>query len=371
MKLLVISHPCVVAANQSFFKWIAELSGWEVTLVVPARWRSDFTASREVPRLAGFAGRIIAVPVYFSGNITLHMYHWRLLAVLRAERADVVYVHNESHALSTFQAVMCNRFAGRARLGFYAAQNLRRRYPWPARLIERCNLRAADFGFPVTEAARAILLEKGFAGRLAVLPLGLTEAANSVPAPAAGCPVIGYVGRLVAAKGVDVLLRALAGLRAADWRCDIIGDGPARPALAALAAELGLTARVRFLGYVAHGEVFRNFRGLAMLVVPSRTMPNWREQFGRVIIEALAAGVPVIGSDSGEIPVLIGKLGGGLVVPENAPPALAAAIDRLLADPALRVALAARGLGNVRRYFLERDIAAAFVAEVGAVLAAA
>src|SRR4029077_20714900 len=88
-----------------------------------------------------------------------------------------------------------------------------------------------------------------------------------------------------------------------------------------------------------------------VLVLPSRTTPTWAEQFGRVLVEALWCGVPVIGSDSGAIPVVVNTTGGGLLSPEGAVAALANALFELRADPAVREALAGKGRESVERLF--------------------
>jgi glycosyltransferase involved in cell wall biosynthesis len=369
MKLAIISHACVVPENQLFFQRVQECAGWDIVIIIPAGWKTDFHDSYKVRKLPGFQGRLIPISVFGEGRITLHLYHWRLFRVLRAERPDVIYVHNESHALASFQAILYNRFFSKAIIGFYAAQNIQRRHPWPFRAIEKFILAKADFCFPVSESARATILEKKFAGRVAVLPLGVDDGnfldrAERAPGPA----VIGYAGRLVPQKGVAVLLRALARVAAPNWRCDIIGDGPEKDGLHDLAVALGIADKVRFLGYVGHGEIARYLQNFTMLVLPSLTTASWKEQFGRVIIEALAAGVPVIGSDSGEIPFLIRKLEGGLVVRENDADELADAIDTLLADAALRASLAETGANNVRTYFMAPRIAARFVDEIETIL---
>jgi len=111
------------------------------------------------------------------------------------------------------------------------------------------------------------------------------------------------------------------------------------------------------LDYVKHAEIPQILKGLSVLVLPSLTAQNWREQFGRVIIEALASEVPVVGSDSGEIPFLIEKLGGGLVTREGEPRELADALDRLNRDSDLRRRLGLTGKRNVLKFFLEEEIA--------------
>ena len=110
-------------------------------------------------------------------------------------------------------------------------------------------------------------------------------------------------------------------------------------------------------------------QALAVLVLPSHTQPRWKEQFGRVLTEAMACGVPVIGSSSGAIPEVIGDA--GLVFPEGDAAALAAALERLRIDPALHAALAAAGLARVRAHYTQDVIATRTAAFYRALLAGA
>ena len=97
------------------------------------------------------------------------------------------------------------------------------------------------------------------------------------------------------------------------------------------------------------------YRSLDLLVLPSRTRPNWKEQFGRVLIEAMACGVPVLGSDSGEIPHVIGDA--GIVFPEGDVEMLRCQVQRLMVDRAARNSLAAAGRQRVLDRFTMAEIA--------------
>jgi glycosyltransferase involved in cell wall biosynthesis len=167
---------------------------------------------------------------------------------------------------------------------------------------------------------------------------------------------IGYVGRLIEAKGPDVLLRAVAGLPGS-WRLCIAGAGPRRARLTSLARQLGLADRVSFDPSVSSTDVPRYLNGLDALVLPSLTRPNWKEQFGRILIEAMACGVPVVGSDSGEIPGVVGEA--GLLFPEGDIQALRSQLSRLLDAPALREDLSKRGRARVLAKFTQACIARA------------
>jgi glycosyltransferase involved in cell wall biosynthesis len=162
-------------------------------------------------------------------------------------------------------------------------------------------------------------------------------------------PYVGFLGRLEPVKGLDYLLEAATRLRSPGTLV-IAGDGPEGPRLKALAAERGLTERVRFLPGMPFAAVPGFIRALDALVLPSITIPpEHKEQFGRVLTEAMAAGVPVLGSSSGAIPEVIDQA--GLVVPERDPAALADGIERLLADPDLRTHLAELGRTRVREQY--------------------
>jgi glycosyltransferase involved in cell wall biosynthesis len=152
--------------------------------------------------------------------------------------------------------------------------------------------------------------------------------------------IVGYVGRLVEEKGVDLFLEALAGLEGV-WRAYVLGSGPARETLRAQARQLGLADRVSFDSWIPSAQMPAYYRQLDALVVPSRTRPNWKEQFGRVLVEAMACGVPV-----------------GLVFPEGQVEVLQAHLARLLHDLDLRAELATRGRERVLAHYTQAQIAA-------------
>jgi glycosyltransferase involved in cell wall biosynthesis len=165
---------------------------------------------------------------------------------------------------------------------------------------------------------------------------------------------IGYAGGLVPEKGVDLILRACAGL-VGDWQLTLAGEGSSRAELERLAAALQIADRMRFAGRIGSDAMPMFYHELDVLVLPSRTRPNWKEQFGRVLVEAMACGVAVIGSDCGEIPQVIG--GAGLVFAEEDVVGLREALQRLLDSPEERQRLAAVGRQRVLDHFTMQQIA--------------
>jgi glycosyltransferase involved in cell wall biosynthesis len=125
----------------------------------------------------------------------------------------------------------------------------------------------------------------------------------------------------------------------APWKLLLVGAGPLERVLRQWAAEH--ENRVRFATDVAHARMARYLNAMDILAVPSRTTPRWREQFGRVIVEAMACGVPVVGSDSGEVPHVIGDA--GVVVPEGHVEQWTRALAALVVDAEVRRDLSQRG----------------------------
>jgi glycosyltransferase involved in cell wall biosynthesis len=163
------------------------------------------------------------------------------------------------------------------------------------------------------------------AGEIRVIPNGVAPADFDVPPPDGDAADLLFVGELRRLKGVDVLLQALARVRAErPVTAAIVGDGGERAALERLRGELGLDAVVAFEGSLTAREAFRLGRAL---VVPSRA-----ESFPYIVLEAGAAGRPVVATDVGGIPEIVGGTGTPLVPPDD-DAALAAALLRLVNEP--------------------------------------
>lgn len=198
---------------------------------------------------------------------------------------------------------------------------------------------------PLAEHAKVLAPYKD---RVRVIPFGIDPAAwtAGARAPAGGPPFVLFAGRHVPYKGVDVLLRALAGSGA---RAVIAGDGPKRAAWREMARELGLDGRVTFPGEVSDTELRRLMHACAAFVLPSITRA---EAFGYVQLEAMAAGKPLISTDVPSGVSWVNQDGRtGIVVPAGDPDALRAALQRLLEDAGLRARMGAAGRARVEDEF--------------------
>jgi glycosyltransferase involved in cell wall biosynthesis len=351
-RVLVVSHECVTLLNQQIYAEIQRLSDWSFTLLLPAVWKDEFGNLLRPAILPGFDAGLVTAPVRLNGNIILHSYQFNFRRFLNQNKFDLIYVNHEPYGVSTAQVCWANLQTVKLPFGFHSCQNIYKQYPIPFRWLERMVYRSSSFAFPITEAVARVLRQKGFTGGVGLCPFPfdpdlyhpLPEAERKDLIPrAVDEVVIGYVGRMVEQKGLQTLIEALARLPLSRWKLVVIGTGPYESRFDELVSLHGLTDRVTRLGYVAHDVTPRYLAALDILVLPSETRPNWKEQFGRVLIEAMACGVCVVGSDSGEIPTLIKASGGGRVFPEAKPEALAEVLQELIRDENQRRTFARNG----------------------------
>ena len=154
--------------------------------------------------------------------------------------------------------------------------------------------------------------------------------------------VVGFAGRIVPQKGWRVLVDALPD----DAQLVLAGDGDERAQLEALAAA---DVRVHYLGLLRKDELWGLYAALDCLAVPSLTTPRWKEQSASTLVDGLCMGVPVVASDSGGIPDIMGAA--GVLVPEGDAVALRAALVRLHDEEPLRAALGRAGKERFRSEF--------------------
>jgi glycosyltransferase involved in cell wall biosynthesis len=354
VRVLMVSKACVLGAYQKKLEELARLPDVELTVVVPPYWQ-DAAGRVELERRYTSGYELVVEPMALNGNYHLHFYP-RLGKRARRLQPDLVHVDEEPYNLATAHSLWLARRAG-AKALFFSWQNIQRRYPFPFRLLEGYVLGHVDYGLVGNAESAEVWRAKGYGGPLEVIPqFGVDpDLFSPAPRPEGRGFIVGYVGRLVEEKGVDLLLLALSRLEGA-WRAYILGRGPARESLQERARALGLSGRVSFDDLVPSTQMPGYYRQFDALVLPSRTRPNWKEQFGRVLVEAMACGVPVIGSDSGEIPNVIGDA--GLIFAEGRPDLLQAHLARLMRDEDLRRDLARRGRERVLACYTQAQIAA-------------
>lgn len=276
-------------------------------------------------------------------------------------RPHLIHYEGEVESLGAAQIVLLRwLLARRAPLVLTTWQNIRRPRRRLVRWLNDMNLAAARHVLCASQEAVTVLQEQGYRGACSVLPIVGLDTRVFFPRPAptllqtqlglAGF-IVGYIGRLAPEKGLDTLVQAVAQAQARPHLL-LVGSGPEKAALQALADRLGVASRCRFIEAVPYEDVADYMNLLDLLALPSRTTVHWKEQFGRVLIEAMACRVVVAGSNSGAIPEVIGDA--GRIFPEGDSAALAGIIDELAGDTGARRALAERGFHRaVGQYAVE------------------
>ena len=361
MKVLFISHSSVVLSYQQKLCELAKKPDIEVHLLIPRHWTE---ANRDVEAAGSLCPQVHlhVEKAYFVGRVG--GYFFRLGSVQRLARQlkpDIIHIEEEPWSAACWQGIRAAKAVGAARI-IFSWDNIWTRYRWISERILEYSLKNASFIIAGNEEGKRLFQRRGFRGGMAVIPqYGVDEKAFNKKNPSssklqADFPggVVGYIGRLEASKGIDNLLRSMALL---DGRvgCFILGQGPDKSRLAALAKELGMASRTVFQDGVPHDQVAAYINSLDILVLPSRTTPMWKEQFGRILVEAMACEIPVIGSDSGEIPTTIGD--GGAVFAEGDHHDLRRKIEAFLTDKNLREEVGRKGRTRVLEMFTNERIA--------------
>ncbi len=364
MRVAIVSKTFVAESSQRLLERIAAHPDVELTLITPSEWRND--DGRTLPFVPTYTQgySVRSLPVVFNGRYHFYVYRG-LSAAMRELRPDIVHVDEEPYNPAGAQAQRAALAVG-AKSIFVVLQNLYKEYPFPYSALEQYNYSHTAHVIAVNAAAGEVARRKGYEGPLSVFtvygidPALYQPAPRREPRPSSDTFIIGYLGRLTLYTGTGLLIEALAGMPA-HARLRFIGAGPDEAELRRLAGVHGIAERVEFRAAVPTNQVPAALAEVDALAAPSLTQANWMEQFGRVLIEAMACATPVVGSDSGEIPRVIGDA--GLVTPEGDVAALRDALMRLDADQELRVRLGQMGRERALRLFTN-DMAAEHVVGV-------
>ncbi len=339
---------------------------WEVTCAAPKYFqgRNDL-APVELVRTAADDFPLVELDAYLTSKV--HVFSWssRLRGLLRQDW-DVVHAWEEPYILAGWEIARLTRRL--SKLVFLTMQSNPKRYPPPFSWFERDSLaRAAGWVSCGYSIERNLLGRPGYSGPHRVIPLGVDldafkadpgarqAALTALGWSAAGPPVIGFIGRFVPAKGLRLLMRALDQVKE-PFRVIFLGAGELEAELRQFCGRHPNRGRVL---HAPHNEVPKYINAMDILCAPSQSTPEWREQFGRMLVEAAACGVPVIGSDSGEIPAVIGDT--GVIVGEANLQGWVTAISDLLASPNRRAQLAAAGLHQAHERYAWPVIARSYL----------
>jgi len=359
MRVLRIAHasltPRLRERERALVRCFPEV---ELELVTTTRWQE---AAVEVEAVDDDLFPVRKAKPLFSRHIQLFAYDPRpVITAIRRHRPELIELAHEPYSIACAEVLtLRNLFAPRVPVVLQTCQNILHKYPLPFSWFERRAFRQAAAAHICSETVRDCLTAKGFDKLIRIVPFGVDLDAYT-PRPV-NCRsdetlTIGFFGRMLAGKGLNILAEALPKIANENWKLLVVGDGPERESFSRSLSEAGLLDRAQFTGAVDYSEMPEHFRQIDLLVIPTETTARIREQFGRVIVEAMATGVPVIGSTCGAIPEVMGDA--GLVVPEGDADALAGAMLRLLLNKHLREEFAHAGRRRVELHYSWDRVAA-------------
>lgn len=377
MRILVASHSYIVDLNCEKLKALAHLEpNIEVTVVVPRRWRPGGVQNKIIETQPHQEGSFQVVPVsnFSENNQSMLTFGADIIPLLRQFRPQIIQVEQGAKALGYAQLISLNKLLGlKAKNLFFTWWNLPYDVKFPLSWLEAYNLRNTHGLIAGNEDAGEILRQHGYQGAIKVMPqLGVNEnrfcpqAQPELKSKLGIQPddfVVGFVGRFVEEKGLLTLGKALAGLQGHPWKWLLLGRGPLQAVLMEKAVEWGIQERLIWVESVSHEEVPRYINVMNTLVLPSETnyqfktltAAGWKEQFGHVLIEAMASNVPVIGSNSGEIPNVIADA--GLIFTEGDVSELKNCLQQLMEQPELAIHLAQLGYQRVMSRYTNNALA--------------
>jgi glycosyltransferase involved in cell wall biosynthesis len=380
LRILVVSHTYIVDLNCEKLRALAALEpGIEVTVVVPQHWQPGGVQNRAIATRHWQDGTFQVVPVsnFSQNNQGLLCFGTDLVALLRQFRPQIIQVEQGAKALAYAELISLNRWLNLgAKNLFFTWWNLPYELKFPVSLLESYNLRHTHGIVSGNQDGADILRQRGYRGPIQVMPqLGVDEHLFCPqPQPELAIQlgiqpdefVVGFVGRFVEEKGLLTLCDALTTLHQhtdRPWKWLLLGRGPLKSALLERATAAGIADRLIWVESVPHADVPRYINLMNTLVLPSQTTEHfktltsigWKEQFGHVLIEAMACRVPVIGSDSGEIPHVIADA--GLTFPEADSGALQTCLLQLMQYPDRAIELAQKGYQRSIEHYTNRALA--------------
>lgn len=369
MNILVISHTYIAKINRDKWKSLATLyPNCNITVIIPQKWPT-YLFIHEVKNLdTEFLPNcsFIAIKTFFAGNEVLYFYHpKKLFQTIKRFRPDIIHIEQGDNALSYFQAIIFSKIINpNVTCIFFTWINWHHKFSLKYRLtlkwIEKINLKLSNGAIVGNHDAQKILTSKGFIKPTLVLPqLGVNLTTFIPKNKNLSKKTIGYIGRLVDEKGIELLIDAFALLEKtiSNWTMRIIGGGPMQKNIISLINNYHLQHKISLEPPVTHHDVANILPQIDILVLPSYDTPAWKEQFGHIIIEAMACAIPVIGSSAGEIPNVIKDA--GIIFEQKNLHSLLESLKTLMQDEQLREQIGTAGLKRVNMYYSHQAVAKA------------
>lgn len=360
LRVLFVSHAYVVGVNQGKLKAIANTEQVELALLAPSNWKAR-EWNRFLPLENPYSEiHYYSAPVLATGRVGAHFYNpFQLWQVISDFQPDLIQVEEEIFSLCALEVAVFAKLLNKP-LVVFGWENQQRSLPLPRQWVRDFVMNATNLYFAGNQDGAIVLKNWSYQGKIEVMPqMGVDTELFTPQIVNKGQNVfnIGFLGRLVPEKGIDVLFAAVSQLRQQGLNCrvTICGSGRSQADLKQEAERQQISEIVTWKGAVRHEEAPRELGQFDVLVLPSRTIDTWKEQFGHVIIEAMAMGIPVIGSSCGEIPHVIAH--DDLIFPEENASALAKILKRAICDRLWLQEMSNYGIERVNLYYSHERIA--------------
>lgn len=354
MKVLYVGHTYSIHANQGKIRELGNLPGCEVVLLTPDRWKGPlYEHTAEILKSNDVTHH--ALKTRFAGKEGAYFFNGTVSSIVKQFQPDVLHVEQGAYAISYAQLInACLRHSPKTKATFFTWWNLPYKLSGLKAFLQGYNLSHSSCAIAGNRDAEEVLRQQGFQKPVWVMPqIGVDGIASEPRVRSSGKVRIGYIGRIAAEKGLADLVNALALLDPSTFTFVALGKGQFEEHLREILAQQNIPAEL--LPAVKNEEVPKVLRTLDVLVLPSRSTPDWVEQFGHILIEAMAEGIPVIGSSSGEIPNVIGEA--GLIFPEGNVEKLAEALQSVIEDSIKWLELQRLALKKITKEYTNRRLA--------------
>lgn len=333
MNILVIGHSYVVDSNRQFWNQVTQNENATVDIIVPRHWESNLIKKLSYnynQATDSHFNKIFPIGCFFKGNASLYFFNWYyIFKIFFAKKYDLIFVFQETWAFSVAQVSFIKFLSPNRKSLYYLAvcQNiikpqLKWVIPW-----EKLITKNIDKILYCTKEILDVLKWKNINTKTSFFPFSYDQDIyNFATKPLGEEIVIGYLGRLSEEKGILCLVNACKRLIRENVKIKLLlgGNGPLKDNIS--------EEFIEFVGPFKHTEAHHFYQQVNIFVLPSETRKFWKEQFGRVIIESIASGTPVIGSNSGAIPEVLSVLHFDYIFNEGDHEDLSRVIKKLVND---------------------------------------
>ncbi|MGY6530393.1 MAG: hormogonium polysaccharide biosynthesis glycosyltransferase HpsO [Cyanobacterium sp.] len=377
MNILVVGHSYIVNLNCERLRELAKIDPHiQVRVIVPKIWNPGGVQNKIIKSEFKDEGNFKIVPItnYSQNHQGLLTFSPEIINFLKDFKPNIIHVEEGIKSLGYAQFIILNKLLGlKAKNFFFTWWNIPYALKFPFSWLEKFNLKNTHGFISGNQDALDIIRDHGYEGKSIIMPnLGIDEVLFA-PQEESDLKqalnidkeefVIGFVGRFVPEKGILTLIKAISKLKENHWKLLLLGRGELEEKIITEMNTLGLKDRLIIIPSVPHDQVPRYINMMDTLVLPSETdesfktisAKGWKEQFGHVLIEAMACKVPVIGSDSGEIPYVIGN--DGLVFKEKDEEDLRGCIEQLMDNPDLAKEMGEKGYKKTMEKYTNRALA--------------